>query len=166
MTYFYFGECETIDDVKSRYRELAFKHHPDLGGDTATMQEINAEYADAMRRAIRNEPNEYKATKATESFDSLRQAIEFAVTLPTTIEINIRGFWLWLEGDTRAYKDRIKTFESSDGLRFQYSPKKFAWYFAAIPSANKGREFSFAEIEELYGKQTIRARKNQNALAV
>ncbi len=34
----------SIEGLKQEYRKLAKKHHPDLGGDTTTMQEINAEY--------------------------------------------------------------------------------------------------------------------------
>ena len=40
----YFTNCKTLDDLKAEYRRLAKRHHPDLGGDKATMQAINAEY--------------------------------------------------------------------------------------------------------------------------
>src|SRR3712207_5953220 len=32
------------DELKRRWQELARRHHPDLGGDTRAMQEINAAY--------------------------------------------------------------------------------------------------------------------------
>lgn len=34
----------TIDDIKTAYRKLAGKHHPDRGGDTKTFQEIQQAY--------------------------------------------------------------------------------------------------------------------------
>lgn len=41
----YFEGCSTRESVATRYRELALKHHPDVkGGDTKTMQAINAEH--------------------------------------------------------------------------------------------------------------------------
>jgi curved DNA-binding protein CbpA len=40
----YFAEVHTLDELKKEFRRLAMLHHPDVGGDTATMQEINAEY--------------------------------------------------------------------------------------------------------------------------
>jgi hypothetical protein len=40
----FFKNCTSLDEVKKRYKELALLHHPDRGGDTATMQKINAEY--------------------------------------------------------------------------------------------------------------------------
>ncbi len=35
------GEPITLEQVKKRHRELARKHHPDVGGSLAKMQEIN-----------------------------------------------------------------------------------------------------------------------------
>lgn len=40
----YFNSITSFDDLKARYRALAMQHHPDRGGDLATMQAINAEY--------------------------------------------------------------------------------------------------------------------------
>ena len=40
----YFEKVNNLDKLKAEYRRLAMKHHPDVGGDTATMQAINAEY--------------------------------------------------------------------------------------------------------------------------
>ena len=40
----FFSSVRTLDALKAAYRELAMLHHPDRGGDTATMQAINAEY--------------------------------------------------------------------------------------------------------------------------
>lgn len=40
----YLGSVKSLDELKARYRALALQHHPDRGGDLATMQAINAEY--------------------------------------------------------------------------------------------------------------------------
>lgn len=39
-----FAACKTLDELKKAYKAAALKNHPDLGGDTATMQQINAEF--------------------------------------------------------------------------------------------------------------------------
>lgn len=162
---FFFG-CRTIEDVKNRYRELAKKHHPDLGGDTATMQMLNAEYTDAMRRAIPAEENEYRREQAAAGFEPLREAIEFAVTLPENVSVIIRGFWLWLEGETYLCKDQIKSFKSAENIRFRWSKNKTAWYFAAVPSANKsGKTYSFDEIEAIHGREEITNKTRRSKLA-
>lgn len=43
----YFKRIYSLSDLKDQYRTLAIANHPDKGGDTGIMQEINAEF-DAM----------------------------------------------------------------------------------------------------------------------
>lgn len=38
------GERASLDEITQHYRELARRHHPDTGGDAATMGRINAAY--------------------------------------------------------------------------------------------------------------------------
>ena len=40
----YFTGIQTLAELKKTYRELAFKNHPDLGGSTTVMQEINNQF--------------------------------------------------------------------------------------------------------------------------
>jgi hypothetical protein len=48
MAHFIIAEQTTREHLAARYRELAKQHHPDAGGDAATMQEVNAEYKTAL----------------------------------------------------------------------------------------------------------------------
>lgn len=156
----WFAGCSTADEVKTRYKELAKQYHPDKpGGDLRKMQEINAEYDKAIKYAGQNEPNDFKREADESASETLREAIQFAVTLPEDVIITIRGNWLWLEGNTYYAKDLIKSFESSDGNYFKFANKKKAWFFAAVPSKNKRGEMSFEEIDALHGKQTVSGRK-------
>lgn len=41
----HFTNVESLSDLKRQYRALAIANHPDRGGDTAVMQEINQEFA-------------------------------------------------------------------------------------------------------------------------
>lgn len=154
----------TADAVKKLYRKLAAKYHPDKGGDTRTMQEINADYEKAIKIAASNEGNEFRADRERQAARPLREAIEFAVTLPDDIKVVIRGLWLWLEGNTWASRERIKSFASSNGTRFKYASKKKAWFFAGVPSSNRGREYSLEDIDLMHGKQIVEERRRRLSL--
>ena len=58
----FFASCTTIEELRKHYRRLAVQYHPDPGGDTETMQQINAEYDKAFE-ALKNRHN----TQATVS---------------------------------------------------------------------------------------------------
>lgn len=49
MKEFFFKNCKTKEEAKKRWRDLALLFHPDRGGDTAKMQEINSQYKDFLR---------------------------------------------------------------------------------------------------------------------
>ena len=48
----HFSNCHTVGTIKSHYRELCFKFHPDVSGfdSTTEMQTVNAQYLEALRR--------------------------------------------------------------------------------------------------------------------
>lgn len=43
MKYKFFENVKTIEELKRQYKTLAFKYHPDRGGNVEDMQHINAE---------------------------------------------------------------------------------------------------------------------------
>ena len=52
----YFNNIHSLRDLKKQFRALAIANHPDKGGDTETMQEINAEF-DALFAVWKNRPD-------------------------------------------------------------------------------------------------------------
>lgn len=50
MIYKFFKDVRTIEELKAQYKKLAFAHHPDRGGNTADMQQINNEYDELLKR--------------------------------------------------------------------------------------------------------------------
>ena len=39
----FFTNYKTVNEIKAEYRRLCFIHHPDIGGNGRTMQEVNDE---------------------------------------------------------------------------------------------------------------------------
>lgn len=67
----YFAAINNLEELKREYKRLAMQHHPDRGGDTATMQAINAEYDAAFAR-LKVIYNATAATPTTETAESTR----------------------------------------------------------------------------------------------
>jgi hypothetical protein len=145
----YFKDCKTIEDVKATYKKLAKQYHPDLGGDTATMQAINNEYAYACAHitkgaGLSDEQADYEI-KLSELY---REAIEKIIHLPGIV-IEVVGHWIWVTGNTRPVKGELKA------AHFFFASKKIAWYFRAEEYKTKGGKKTLDEIRHKYGSETI-----------
>ena len=79
----YFTNIRTLDELKAAYRRLALKCHPDMGGSTEIMQEINAEH-DALFEQLKRQHNahadEYHQT--TETAEEFREILEVVLAAP------------------------------------------------------------------------------------
>lgn len=62
----YFNGIKTQEELRREYRRLAMEHHPDRGGNTRIMQEINREYA-ALSRSFAVFSHSATAQNRTES---------------------------------------------------------------------------------------------------
>lgn len=97
----YFENVKTLDELKKQYRRLAIKYHPDMGGSTEIMQQINAEH-DRLFEQLKTQHNasadEYHQT--TETPEEFRAIIELLMKLDG-LEIELAGAWLWIGGNSR-----------------------------------------------------------------
>lgn len=149
----YFKDCSTLNEVKQAYRNLAKVHHPDKGGDLATMQAINSEYAFVIRKIasgadLSSEQMENEILNA----EAYQKAINTIINLEG-ITIEICGGWIWVTGNT--YEHRA-TFKNNG---FFYASKKVSWYFRSpeYKTANK-KTMSLDQIRTKYGSQQINTR--------
>lgn len=154
----YFKDCKTIEEVKAKYKVLAKQHHPDCGGDTATMQAINTEYAYACATVIKGENLTAEETEEEIRLsEEYRRVIEQIATLPG-IAIEIVGNWIWVTGNTYPVKKQLK----EAGLFF--ASKKVAWYYRAEEYRTKGGKKTLDEIREKYGSETVGRHRQPHVL--
>lgn len=150
----FFESCATLDELKREYRRAAMQHHPDRGGDTATMQAINAEYAERFEvlkrqqnaRAAEDETGKTHAT--TESAGDFIEIINHLLKLDG-LEIELCGRWLWIGGNTRAHKDALK----ACGCRWSSSKKMWYWHFKEEGETWSRGKRSMNQIRQKYGSQ-------------
>ena len=147
----YFKDCTTIDQVKAKYKELAKQHHPDRGGDTATMQAINAAYSIAVIQIARGEKRtESEINDILRDNELYRAAIDAVINLEG-INIELVGARIWITGNTKEHRQALKD------AKYFWASKKLAWYFRTAEykcSSTKGKDLD--EIRAKYGSKTVK----------
>ena len=154
----YFKDCSTIDEVKALYKILAKENHPDMGGDTATMQAINTEYAFACAKIARGAGlSDEEADTEIKLSEEYRQVIEKIIHLPGII-IEVVGNWIWVTGNTRPVKDALKE------TGFYFAAKKAAWYYRNEAFKTRGNGAPLEEIRRKYGSETINSKNKRKTI--
>jgi len=153
----YFSSCCTLEEVKSRFKELAMQHHPDKGGDTATMQQINAEYESIIKNPFFSFAE--KTVQEQEEFIRYPEIINQIIGLDGII-IELIGNWIWLSGNTYPHRAQLKQ------TGFYFAPKKVMWYYRPpdYKSANK-KPKTIEHIRSKYGSDVIDNRKENFILS-
>jgi hypothetical protein len=154
----YFKECRTIEEIKALYKILAKQHHPDCGGDTATMQQVNIDYANACANVLKGENLNHEDTEEQIRLsEEYRAVIEQLMGL-TGIIIEVVGNWIWVTGITYPVRKELK----AAGLF--YASKKIAWYYRAEEYKTTGSKKTLDEIRYKYGSEKVNSRKFNNAI--
>lgn len=151
----YFANCTTLDALKHEYRRLCMIHHPDRGGDTATMAAINDEYDEASRRLQSGRTTAQQTAETNEAEEAPEEfrAVISRLVILAGINIEICGSWVWVTGDTYPNREALK----AAGLR--YSKGKAAWYWKPEGNHSKARRhYSMEEIRDLHGSERIKTR--------
>lgn len=164
----WFDSCETLNDLKARYRALALKYHPDRpNGDLRTMQAINAEHDEAFERLKRD--NNAKAAEhvegvhyTTEKPEEFREILDVLLGLHG-LEVELCGSWLWIGGETRENKNALK----AAGCRWSRKKGMWYWHHAENGSRFSRGRYSMDQIRDRYGSVHFATEDDEkNALAV
>ncbi len=123
----YFKNVKTIQELKKQYRDLVMQYHPDLNKEDTTkiMQEINAEYNNLfskVKNLFTNKDGKIYEKENTESVNNFKNIINKLVTFKDC-KIEIIGNWIWVSGETKNYKEILKS------LKFNWINNKKAWAY-------------------------------------
>ena len=141
-----FSEVTGINEAKKVYKTLAKKLHPDVGGSEEEFKLLNAIYNDFIENKIYFS-NEFKIDLDLEKI--IGQILHFE-----NITIELVGSWIWLSGDTKEIKDKLKE------LGFKWASKKKMWYYGEMKGKSHG-EKSLDEIKDKYGSKTFKKKENE-----
>lgn len=153
----YFSSCRTMEELKAEYRRLAHKHHPDIGGDTATMQEINRQYESAFNSMKSGSTaTSYRTEKYTETAEEFIAIIDALLKLHG-ITVELCGIWLWISGETKEVKDQLK----AAGCRWSKNKKMWYWYPADMGVPRARGKSSMAQIRNKYGSRVLSSKHSK-----
>ncbi len=74
------------------------------------------------------------------------------------ITIEVVGSWIWLSGETKIIKDKLKD------LNFKWASKKKMWYFGEMKGKNP-KQKSMEDIKNKYGFTTLRSKEKRKLSA-
>ncbi len=147
MTFKYFSLTKEskIDDVKKQYKKMAFKLHPDVGGSTEEMQELNNEYEKALKFIGDNNNKNYSV-----DMDFI-QIIEDLIQMGMdNVQIEICGWFIYVSGNTKPYKNKLSE------KKLIWNSKKIAWYWKPPWYVKRGGDtWDMSKIRETWGSQIV-----------
>lgn len=115
-------EAHTMDALKSAYRAAALKYHPDRNPHGLEMMKLVNAAMDLLATQF-NAWTLYGFEADEKPVDEALMAIFDKIKHCVGIKAEVCGTWLWINGNTRAYKDIFK----SAGMK--WSQNKVAWYW-------------------------------------
>lgn len=151
----YFQDITDAAELKNLYRQLCKQYHPDKGGSTAQMQDINNQYDAAMKAIISgksdDEYGEKKWYKSRDEEEAVEKAMQEAIQKIAHLDgldIEIIGAWVWVSGDTKTHKDTLK----ESGYWWMHNRKM--WAFKGKESRGRGKT-SMEELRDKYGSEKV-----------
>lgn len=160
----WFLNVDCIEELKAQYKKLCFEHHPDLHKDNPNanreMQEINDEYeklferyANIHRSTREDGPRTYTAAEPTKETpqDFIRIVTELFKL--DGISAELCGRWIWVSGETRKHKDRLKEL----GCKWSKNKQMWSWHFpedAAMTYKGK-KAWDIGRIRSTFGSEKL-----------
>jgi hypothetical protein len=152
----YFEKCRSLEEVKKKYKELAMLHHPDKGGTTATMQEINLQYKNILKNPFFDLSDISEEDR--EEFIKYPEIINKVIGLEGIL-IELMGNWIWISGNTYAHRQNLKA------SGFFFAPKKVMWYYRPPDYKSNNRNPKTIEyIRRKYGSEVIESKTEKMSL--
>lgn len=148
----YFSDCQTNEEVKVKFKDLAKKLHPDCGGDAEEFKRMMQEYEEAFSRCkdihARQDGTTYRK-ETRETPEQFAGIVEALIHLDGLI-LEMCGSWLWISGNTYAHREKIK----EAGCFWSKGKKQWFWNGEKEKGRYRGR-LSMEQIRAKYGSQTM-----------
>lgn len=167
MKWFRETEIKNVNDLRSAYKKLLIKYHPDNNEEDTTlqMQEINAEYDSLFQRLKKtyehSESYEHQTDRQKQAYDWEKdqqiRAIIAALSKFKGIEIELCGTWVYVRGNTYPYRKELKA------LGFRFNSHKGCWIIHYDDYYQYSKTpVSMSYIRDKYGSVVIKTEEKKN----
>lgn len=155
----YFNNCRTAEELKKEYHKLVKQLHPDNGGNENEFKTMQTEFSkawDRLKNIHVNKEGETYNSETTETAEDFMNIINRVITFENVI-VELCGSWLWISGDTKPYKDELKS------LGAKWSHNKKCWYYHSEPYKRfHNKNYSLDDIREMYGSMEYKKKEEEN----
>ena len=152
----WFEGCETLSEIKKRYRDLAMENHPDHGGDVEIMKQITAAMEVILSDLITAGVDEFESERGYRpDVDAQMFAEILRKIMHWNITIEIIGFWIYA----------FESFEARDDLKelgFWFSKKHRAWVYSGSSKRRRPSHMTLDDIRNTHGSETIKRRQEED----
>lgn len=153
----YFHNINTLEELRTAYRTLLKKFHPDNGGSEEATKEINLEY-EKLFQLLKDRSGADQKKYNTQEDENLREVLQQIINLNVNIEIC--GSWIWVSGNTYPVKESLKA------AGFKFSKNKKAWYWHSGEYTRRGRKVSLDYIRSKYGSETVKEYREEKRTCI
>jgi hypothetical protein len=147
-----------IDDLRKQYFKLAQKYHPDKGGTTSQMQQLNAEHKKLLDKLLRGSKLSQEDQKNEIDIDDAMKVIIDNIITIQNINIEVVGKWLWVSSDTQGFTTPTYNALKLAGLKYIKKQGRPYMIYAGVQSTSRGK-MSKSDIDAKYGKTTFTPKK-------
>ncbi|MGR3178692.1 MAG: hypothetical protein ACUZ8E_11600 [Candidatus Anammoxibacter sp.] len=163
-----FSQYKTVSETKQAYKKLAFLLHPDRkNGSHEAFVSMQALYLAKLKSlhgqtstGFDKKEHTYYYNQAVES-EVMEKITELLNLKANDIDIELCGVWLWVSGNTRAYKEKLKK------LALRWHSSRGKWYFHT--KTNRKRKMSKMSMDQIryaYGSRSFEAEKQEERRAI
>lgn len=151
----YFKNVKDVKELKKAYFKFVKMYHTDNGGNKEDFVEMKAEYEKIIKENLfaKTQENEERKTEYNrETMQKFADIIDKIISFD--IDIEIIGDWIWVGGNTYAYKEELKEYH------FFFSRGKKKWYWnGEDKKIKKYSKMSLDEIKSKYGCTKVKNKK-------
>lgn len=165
----WFKGCSTVGEIKSLFRDLMKRWHPDLGTPddkvqrTETSQDIIGQYKKSLEGSDGETSYDATGKEHTYHYDPKTESEIMAKVLDllrlrmNAVKIELIGTWVWCSGDTKPHKDLLK----AAGMFWNDKRKMWAWHLPTYKHHYSGIDTDV--LRRVYGVKEFEQKENEVA---